>query len=31
MNKEIQQLINEFPIKCYDNLNVDLTNGDLFC
>jgi hypothetical protein len=31
MNKEIQQIIDELPMKCYDNINIESIISDLVC
>jgi hypothetical protein len=31
MNQDIQIIIDELPIKCYDNINHDKMNNNLVC
>ena len=31
MKKDIQQIIDELPIKCYENINPDKINKNLVC
>ncbi len=31
MNKDIQKIIDELPIKCYENINPDKINKNLVC
>ncbi len=31
MNKDIQKIIDQLPIKCYENINPDKTKNNLVC
>ncbi len=31
MNKDIQKILDELPVKCYGNTNPDKTNSNLIC